>query len=116
MTAQIAPAAGTPATLVYVTDSSAWVVTRVSPKGKSLWARRVEVGPVRWEDDSEAFRKSEVPPVTLQDGLLDQPYGDEVRFTLRKSGRWIQSGAGGETRYSSRLVLGHSVRRVDYKV
>lgn len=111
MTQNITP--GTAATLVYVTDSRAMVVSRVSPSGTRLWARAVELGPVRHEREIPAG--SGEPPVTLQDGILDQPYGDEVQYSLRKSGRWIMAGQP-DSRDASRLVLGHSVRRVDYKM
>ena len=85
MTQNSTPAPGSPATLVYVTDSRAMVVTRVSPSGTKLWARAVELGPVYFERYIPAG--SDEPAVTLQDGILDQPYGDEIAYSRRRSGR-----------------------------
>lgn len=107
MTQNITPEPGTPATQPYVTDSQAHVVTRVSKSGRTLWTRRVELGPVRYEREIPAG--SGEPPVTLQDGILDQPYGPEIQWRQRPNGTLMR----GRT---SRLVLGHSVRRVDYKM
>lgn len=104
-TAAPAPQPGMGATQHYVTDSRALVITRVSASGRTLWTRAVELGPVRHEHDVTG---TDEPPVTLQDGILNKPYGPERQWRLNGRGRWANGG--------ERITIGHSVRRVDHKM
>lgn len=102
------PAPGTPATILMHTDTTAAVVTRVN--GKSVWVRTVETTNER--NESENLAPTQLP-VRIADGLTDRPVGGEIRYTLRKSGRYVQSGQP-DTRGVVRVVFGRSITRRDY--
>lgn len=105
-TGPITPRAGMGATKPYVTDTTPYVVTRVAPSGRTLWARRVELDETTGRNENPNLAAGELP-VRLTDGDLSKPYGAEERYTLRANGRWQRGG--------ERLILGHAVRRVDYR-
>jgi len=103
-----APTAGLAATRDFGrlgSDTVAYVVTRVSASGQTLWAQRVELDETSTRPEWTPVRGEIVP--TLTDGKLDKPYGDPERFSLRPSGHW--------QRGEYRLTLGHSVRRRDWR-
>jgi hypothetical protein len=85
----------------------AYVVTRVSASGRTLWARRVELDATTGRNENPNLADGELP-VRLTDGDLAKPYGNEERFSVRTNGAW--------QRGDRRMYLGHAVRRVDYKV
>lgn len=96
------PVAGIGATEHLVTDSIPYVITRVSASGKTIWLRRVETG-----ESQVLYRKGDWP-VTMSEGLLDKPYGPELKFTKTARG-WTRKG-------SAPLSIGHARRRVDYSM
>ncbi len=102
-----APATGIGATEHLYTDTTPYVITRVSESGKTMWVRRVELDETTREsrDGGGGF-----PLVTVQ-GDLTKPIGDEHKITLRKSGRWIRTGCDG----SIRFTIGRSVDYADYR-
>lgn len=94
---------GTPATITLYTDTTAAVISRV--KGKSIWVRPVEL--------DESTREANFPIVKVM-GDVTRPKGEEERYTLRKSGRYVKVGEPDE-RFSVYVVLGRSVHRVNYE-
>lgn len=107
-TTAAAPAAGIGATEHLYSDSTPYVITRVSPNGRTMWVRRVEL--------DESTRESRdggggFPLITVQ-GDLSRPKGPEQRVTLRKNGRWIRSGCDG----SIQFTIGAAVDYTDYRV
>lgn len=98
--------AGTPATEHWITDTCAHVVTRVT--AHTVWTRRVAEGEPR-----TLYMKGPWP-VTQAEGLLDQPEGEEMAWTLRENaeGRAYATRGSGGDRIS--LTFGQAYRRVDY--
>lgn len=100
------PVVGMGAIEVLYSDTVAYVITRVSDSGTRIWVKRVEI------DESPENRRVTNPgepyPCTINEGILDKPYGDERMVTLNKHGRWMRKG--------SRFVLGKSYRMVDYRI
>ncbi len=103
MTDIVAPTVGIGAIEVLYTDTIAYVVTRVSKSGKICWVKRVAVS----DTPDNVTNPGEPLPCTIHNGILDQPYGDEIRVTFTKRNRWERNG--------SRFVFGKSYRMVDYR-
>jgi hypothetical protein len=101
-----AVAVGTPATQVYVTDSRALVVSRVSASGRTIWTQSVELDESTRRRETELLAEGE-PPVMLVNGDLTKPYGPERQWRWTR-GAWRNGG--------DRVYLGHSIQRVDYKM
>jgi hypothetical protein len=99
------PRAGAPATILLYTDTVAAVVTRVS--ASTIWFRRVETGEETTENQAEVNVGS--PPVRRANGILDKPFGDEQRVARRETGKIHGSNQ------TTRLSVGHSVSRTDYR-
>jgi len=94
---------GTPATIQLHSDTDAAVVTRVA--GRSVWVRSVEL--------DESTREGAFPISTVQ-GDVSKPYGEEERYTLRRSGHYVRAGQK-DQRGSVWVTFGRSVRRVNYE-
>jgi hypothetical protein len=97
------PYVGMPASVVYVTDSSAAVVIKVN--AKSVVVAKVATG--------EAVKVDEINgwPVYDEPGLLDQPItpGERYKFAgINSSGQRVYANG------TIRLSLGRSVDRTDY--
>ena len=97
---------GTPATILYYTDTRAAVVTKITEKG--VWIARVETTNRRRESDRLADGEF---PVILEDGVLDQPIGPGERYTRRSRA----DGTEYATRGDLRAHFGSSVSRIDYR-
>jgi hypothetical protein len=105
VTVYIDPKPGDPASILFYSDTRAAVIVRVTPK--SIVVARVETGPSRLDMASDSGAYGVRP--TLEDGILDRPIaGSEERFTWNPR-------TGSYRRGSIRLVLGHSVTRVDHR-
>lgn len=104
------PYVGMPCSITLVTDTSPAVVTKVNKK--SVTVRRVPVGPSRHVDYCQCATctgtESGALPVTVADGLTDQPIGEPERFTRIREGRYRNGTIG--------LRLGVSARLVDYRM
>lgn len=98
----IEPAVGMGATEHLVTDSIPYVITRVSKSGKTIWVRRVQTG------EAQVMYRKGPWPVTIADGLLDEPYGSELQFTKTVKG-WTRKG-------SKPLTIGFARQRIDYSM
>lgn len=99
---------GTPATILYWTDTRAAVVTRRT--AKRVWIARVETTNERNERDQLA--EGELP-VRIADGVLDKPLGPGEQYTLYTDSAGEQYATRGDK--SIRVRFGHSRTRVDYK-
>jgi hypothetical protein len=98
------PEVGLGATMHYVSDSVALVITRVTPRTVVTHEVRTE-DPVRdMASDAGAWG---VRPTNAR-GILDQPIpGTDRRWTLNKQGRYVSHG--------QYLTLGYSVSRRDWR-
>lgn len=99
---------GTPATILYDTDTRAAVVTRVT--SDHVWIARVETKNRRRE--SENLADGELP-VMLEDGDVTKPLGDGEMFTLYTDREGEPYATKGDR--TIRVRFGHSVTRVDYR-
>jgi len=98
---------GTPATVLYPNDTRAAVVVRRTPK--KVYVARVETTNRRRESDRLAEGEM---PVILEDGILDQPVGPGLLYTLKVDG----AGRPYAERDGQRVRFGHSVTRIVYKI
>lgn len=99
------PLVGMPATIHYVTDSSAAVVVKVNPK--SVLIARVEIGP--WEQDMrvDGARDPNCFPVMVAEGITDKVIGEPHRYRRMPNGRITDGSIG--------VTLGYSISRRDYR-
>ncbi len=96
------PFVGMPATIHYVTDTSAAVIVKVNPK--SVIVRRVELIEStlrRVNDPREAL------PIVVTDGDVSKPIGQPNRYPLQANGSYRDGSIG--------LELGKSYRLIDYR-
>lgn len=101
---------GTPASVVYVTDTRAAVVVHRTPK--RVRVALVETGSYYHENPADVAAGDY--PVTLADGILDRPIaGTERTYTLKIDSEGKVYGWSGT---HGRLALGHSVTRTDHRV
>lgn len=97
------PEVGMGASKVYVTDTRAMVITRVT-------AKQVRAALVATEDAVRDTAVDQGPfPVIVEEGILTDIVGDEEVFRLHKNGRYYNASG-------CRLRIGRSVSRTDYRM
>jgi hypothetical protein len=100
-----APVVGMGASLLYVTDTQAMVITRVT--ATTLVAAQVETGPAEVEEWCDPGAHGLRP--TREAGILDRIIpGTERRFTRTKNGTYRSNG--------QRLRIGASYSRTDWRL
>ena len=102
--------AGTPASIVYVTDTRAAVVVKRTPKRVTVLP--VVTGPV-FHENADDVAVGDFP-VVCAEGILSQPLTDSKlrTYTLREREDGSVYGDSGKW---GRLALGSSVTRTDYR-
>jgi hypothetical protein len=97
-----APTVGTHATLQYITDRYPYEVIEV-PNAKTVIVREMKAtrADSHGMSDCQAYEYS------------SDPNGDQLTFTLRNTGRWIERGIGAK-QAGRQLVIGSARRYHDY--